>query len=73
VVALATRVAIFDTAIIRYAPRDNLRVVVGFLRVVVGFLRVVVGFLRVVFRLKWLKKSILRSAGLTALHGEEAW
>jgi uncharacterized membrane protein len=58
VVALAAIVAIFGTAIIRYMPLDALRVVVGFLLVLFG--------------LKWLKKSVLRYAGLRALHDEEA-
>lgn len=58
VVALAAIVAIFGTAIVRYVPLDDLRIVVGFLLVLFG--------------LKWLKKSVLRYAGLTALHDEEA-
>jgi uncharacterized membrane protein len=56
--ALAVIVAIFGTAIVRYAPLDALRVVVGFLLVLFG--------------LKWLKKAILRYAGLKAKHDEEA-
>ena len=56
--ALAVIVAIFGTAIVRYVPLDGLRVVVGFLLVLFG--------------LKWLKKAILRSAGLKAMHDEEA-
>jgi len=56
--ALAVIVAIFGTAIVRYVPLDALRVVVGFLLVLFG--------------LKWLKKAILRYAGLKPLHDEEA-
>jgi uncharacterized membrane protein len=56
--ALAVIVAIFGTAIVRYVPLDALRVVVGFLLVLFG--------------LKWLKKAILRYAGLKAKHDEEA-
>jgi uncharacterized membrane protein len=56
--ALIVIVAIFGTAIVRYVPLDALRVVVGFLLVLFG--------------LKWLKKAILRSAGLKAKHDEEA-
>jgi uncharacterized membrane protein len=56
--ALALIVAIFGTAIVRYVPLDVLRVVVGFLLVLFG--------------LKWLKKAILRYAGLKAMHDEEA-
>jgi len=56
--ALALIVAIFGTAIVRYVPLDALRVVVGFLLVLFG--------------LKWLKKAILRYAGLKPKHDEEA-
>src|SRR5215831_2917777 len=56
--ALIVIVAIFGTAIVRYVPLDALRVVVGFLLVLFG--------------LKWLKKAILRYAGLKAKHDEEA-
>jgi uncharacterized membrane protein len=56
--ALAVIVAIFGTAIVRYVPLDVLRVVVGFLLVLFG--------------LKWLKKAILRYAGLKPKHDEEA-
>jgi uncharacterized membrane protein len=56
--ALAIIVAIFGTAIVRYVPLDTLRVVVGFLLVLFG--------------LKWLKKAILRYAGLKPKHDEEA-
>jgi uncharacterized membrane protein len=56
--ALAVIVAIFGTAIVRYVPLDALRVVVGFLLVLFG--------------LKWLKKAILRYAGLKPKHDEEA-
>jgi uncharacterized membrane protein len=56
--ALAVLVAIFGTALVRYVP--------------IGDLRIVVGLLLVLFGLKWLKKSVLRYAGLKALHDEEA-
>jgi uncharacterized membrane protein len=56
--ALVVIVAIFGTAIVRYVPLDALRVLVGFLLVLFG--------------LKWLKKAILRYAGLKAKHDEEA-
>jgi uncharacterized membrane protein len=56
--ALAVIVAIFGTAIVRLVPLDALRIVVGVLLVLFG--------------LKWLKKAILRYAGLKAMHDEEA-
>ncbi|MBF6590149.1 MAG: hypothetical protein IVW57_06405 [Ktedonobacterales bacterium] len=57
-VALAVLVGIFGTALVRFVP--------------LGMLRFAVGFLLVLFGLKWLKKAILRYAGLKALHDEEA-
>jgi len=56
--ALAVIVAIFGTALVRFVPIDALRVAVGLLLVLFG--------------LKWLKKAILRYAGLKAMHDEEA-
>ena len=56
--ALAVIVAIFGTALVRFVPIDALRIVVGVLLVLFG--------------LKWLKKAILRYAGLKAMHDEEA-
>lgn len=56
--ALAVIVAIFGTALVRFVPIDALRLVVGVLLVLFG--------------LKWLKKAILRYAGLKAMHDEEA-
>jgi len=55
---LAALVGIFGTAIVRYVPLETLRFVVGILLVLFG--------------LKWLKKAILRYAGLKATHDEEA-
>lgn len=58
VVALAVIVATLGTALVRYVP--------------IEVLRLVVGVLLVLFGLKWLKKAILRYAGLKATHDEEA-
>ena len=58
VVALVALVGVFGTALVRYVPLDALRFVVGILLVLFG--------------LKWLKKAILRYAGLKAMHDEEA-
>lgn len=58
VVALAALVGIFGTALVRYVPIEALRFAVGILLVLFG--------------LKWLKKAILRYAGLKAIHDEEA-
>ena len=56
--ALAVLVAIFGTAIVVFIP--------------IQALRFVIGLLLVLFGLKWLKKAILRYAGLKAIHDEEA-
>jgi uncharacterized membrane protein len=56
--ALALIVAVFGTAIVKFVPIDALRLVVGLLLVLFG--------------MKWLKKAILRYAGLKAIHDEEA-
>lgn len=58
ILALAALVGIFGTAIVHYVPLEALRFVVGILLVLFG--------------LKWLKKAILRYAGLKAMHDEEA-
>ena len=57
-VALIALVGIFGTALVVFVP--------------LGVLRVAVGLLLVLFGLKWLKKAILRYAGLKAIHDEEA-
>ena len=56
--ALLALVGVFGTALVRYVPLDVLRFAVGVLLVLFG--------------LKWLKKAILRYAGLKAMHDEEA-
>ncbi|HKT40257.1 MAG TPA: hypothetical protein VJR48_17940 [Ktedonobacterales bacterium] len=56
--ALAALVGVFGTALVRYVPLEALRFAVGILLVLFG--------------LKWLKKAILRYAGLKAMHDEEA-
>ncbi len=55
---LAVLVAIFGPGLIRLVPLDVLRLVVG------TFL--------VVFGLQWLRKAVLRAAGLKAKHDEDA-
>ncbi len=56
--ALAVLVGVFGTALVLFIP--------------IGALRLVVGILLILFGLKWLKKAIMRYAGLKALHDEEA-
>jgi uncharacterized membrane protein len=56
--ALAVIVAALGPALVLFVPIDALRLVVGVLLVLFG--------------LKWLKKAILRYAGLKAMHDEEA-
>ncbi len=56
--SLAVLVGIFGTALVQFVPIEALRLVVGLLLVLFG--------------LKWLKKAILRYAGLKAMHDEEA-
>ena len=58
VAALAVIVAVFGTALVAFVPIEALRLVVGLLLVLFG--------------LKWLKKAILRYAGLKAIQDEEA-
>jgi uncharacterized membrane protein len=58
VLALAALVGLFGTALVQWVPLDVLRLVIGTILVLFG--------------LKWLKKAILRYAGLKALHDEEA-
>lgn len=56
--ALAIIVGTLGTAIVVYVP--------------INILRLIVGVLLVLFGLKWLKKAILRSAGLMPIYDEEA-
>jgi uncharacterized membrane protein len=58
VATLAVLVGVFGTALVQLIPLNALRTVIGVLLVLFG--------------LRWLKKAILRFAGLTALHDEEA-
>ena len=58
VAALAVIVGVLGVALVRWVPIDVLRLVVGILLVLFG--------------LKWLKKAILRYAGVKAYHDEEA-
>lgn len=57
-VILAVLVGVFGIALVQWVPLDTLRLVVGAILILFG--------------LKWLKKAILRYAGLKALHDEEA-
>src|SRR5215469_2343787 len=56
--ALAVIVGVLGTALVKVVPLPALRLAVGLLLVLFG--------------LKWLKKAILRYAGLKAMHDEEA-
>jgi uncharacterized membrane protein len=55
---LAALVGVFGVALVQWVPLDVLRLLVGAILILFG--------------LKWLKKAILRYAGLKALHDEEA-
>ena len=61
-----------------FAAAATLALIVGTLGVAlvqfvhIDILRMVVGTILILFGLKWLKKSILRYSGLTAIHDEEA-
>jgi uncharacterized membrane protein len=57
-VVLAALVVAIGPALVRYVPLDGLRIVVG------GLL--------LVFGLQWLRKAVLRAAGLKAKHDEDA-
>jgi uncharacterized membrane protein len=56
--ALVALVGVFGTALVNFVPLDALRFAVGLLLILFG--------------LKWLKKAILRYAGVKAMHDEEA-
>lgn len=56
--ALIVLVGIFGTALVVFIPLSALRFAVGFLLILFG--------------LKWLKKAVLRYAGIKAMHDEEA-
>ncbi len=58
VATLALIVATLGVALVQFVP--------------IEILRLVVGVLLILFGLKWLKKAILRYAGVKALHDEEA-
>ena len=58
VVTLGALVAVLGPAIVHYVPLSALRIVIG------GVL--------LVFGLQWLRKAVLRSAGLKAKHDEDA-
>ncbi len=57
-VALIALVGVFGTALVVFIP--------------LAALRFAVGFLLILFGLKWLKKAVLRYAGIKAMHDEEA-
>lgn len=57
-VALAAIVGVFGTALVIFVPIKTLQLIVGVLLVLFG--------------LKWMKKAILRYAGIKAMHDEEA-
>ncbi len=58
VCALAVVVGILGPSLVTYVPLDGLRVVIGTLLLIFG--------------LQWLRKAVLRSSGLKAMHDEAA-
>jgi uncharacterized membrane protein len=57
-VVLVLAIGVFGTALVMFVPIESLRLIVG------GFL--------VIYGLQWLVKAIMRAAGATAKHDEEA-
>lgn len=57
-IALAVTVAVLGPSLVRYVPLAGLQVVVGVLLLIFG--------------MQWLRKAILRAAGVKAKHDEEA-
>lgn len=58
VLTLVALIGVLGTALVTIVPLD--------------ILRLIVGLILILFGLKWLKKAILRYAGLKAMHDEEA-
>jgi uncharacterized membrane protein len=58
IAVLVVLVGIFGTALVQLVPIETLRLIIGVLLILFG--------------LRWLKKAILRYAGITAMHDEQA-